>query len=334
MTGMSPNWNHPFRDNNRDICPDASDPHERVQRHRRTWPNDRAKAGLWLMAFLGLWLWPAVALPPTTHAQESGLFAGMVTIPGGSFTMGRDNGPADEKPAHRLFLPTFYIDRNLVTVAEFAAFMQVKGPEGPHGEMYLDVQDTDNRIHRHDGVWLPDPGAERYPVGEVSWYGAVAYCAWRKKRLPSEAEWEKAARGADGRLYPWGNDKPRSDLAFFGGFRGETVPVGQYLKGASPYGVHDMAGQVWEWTTSIYQPYPYALQDGRENLSGAAPHVTRGGSSSSPAQGLTATSREVVYPARMATGHAYIGFRCVKSLERMTHRPQGPTRIARSSTSR
>ena len=273
----------------------------------------------WLaIILLGSWLWPSAAISPVVAAQSDGSLAGMVVIPGGMFTMGRDNGPTREQPAHQMFLPSFYIDQNLVTVAAFAQFVQIHGTEGPGGELYLDVSDSDNRIHRRDGAWLPDKGSELYPVGEVSWYGAMAYCTWRKKRLPSEAEWEKAARGTDGRLYPWGNDPPRSDLAFFGGFRGETRPVGQYPRGASPYGVQDMAGQVWEWTTSIYQPYPYKPEDGRENVSVTAPRVVRGGNSSSSAQGLTSTSREVVFPARMATGHAYIGFRCAKSLERLS----------------
>jgi len=284
----------------------------RTGRHRRT----RVR---WLTMMLlgsGLWLSAAIFLAVTASSDES--LAGMVVIPGGMFTMGRDDGPMSEQPAHQMFLPSFYIDRNLVTVAAFAQFVQIHGTEGPGGELYLDGADSDNRIHRRDGVWLADKGYELYPVGEVSWDGAIAYCKWREKRLPSEAEWEKAARGTDGRLYPWGNDAPRPDLAFFGGFRGETRPVGQYPKGASPYGVQDMAGQVWEWTTSIYQPYPYQPEDGRENLSVSAPRVARGGSSSSSAQGLTATSREVISPARTATGHAYIGFRCAKSLERMS----------------
>lgn len=273
----------------------------------------------WLIiALLGTWLWPSAVMSQGSGTPSEGAFAGMVAIPGGMFTMGRDDGPASEQPAHQVFLPTFYIDRDLVTVAAFAQFVQIHGTEGPGGELYLDVMDADNRIHQHDRAWLPDKGFERYPVGEVSWYGAMAYCKWRKKRLPSEAEWEKAARGTDGRLYPWGNDPPRADLAFFGGFRGETRPVGQYPKGVSPYGIHDMAGQVWEWTTSSYQPYPYQPEDGRENVSVAVPRVARGGSSSSSATGLTATSREVVFPDRMATGHAYIGFRCAKSLQQMS----------------
>ncbi len=274
-----------------------------------------AGAGIGAMVLLGGWLWSSAPIPPAAFAQEGDPLAGMVAIPGGPFIMGRDDGPAHEKPAHRVFLPTFYIDRDLVTVADFATFVQAKGTVGPHGEMYLDVYDPDNRLHQRDGVWLPEKGFEHYPAGEVSWYGAMAYCTWQKKRLPSEAEWEKAARGTDGRLYPWGSGQPRPDLAFFGGFRGETVPVGQYPKGDSPYGVRDMAGQVWEWTTSVYQPYPYDPRDGRENLSAAAPRVGRGGSSSSTAEGLTATSREIMSSSRQATGHAYIGFRCVKSVE-------------------
>jgi iron(II)-dependent oxidoreductase len=270
------------------------------------------------VVLLGIWWWHAAVLPRGAGAQEREPFAGMVEIPGGPFTMGRDNGPTHEQPAHETFLPTFYIDRNLVTVAEFAPFVQAKGPTGPQGEMYLDVHDPDTRIQQRDGVWLPDRGSELHPVGEVSWYGALAYCQWRQKRLPSEAEWEKAARGTDGRLYPWGNEPPRPDLAFFGGFRGQTVPVGQYPKGASPYGVLDMAGQVWEWTTSLYRPYPYDLRDGREDLAVAASRVARGGNSASPAEGLTSTSREIISPTRQATGHAYIGFRCVKPLEMLS----------------
>jgi iron(II)-dependent oxidoreductase len=217
--------------------------------------------------------------------------------------------------AHRLFLPAFYIDKNLVTVAQYARFIQAKGPLGPMGEMYLDVGDPDNRIHNRNGVWVAEKDYEKHPAAEMAWHGAVAYCKWAGKRLPSEAEWEKAARGTDGRLYPWGNEKPRPDLAFFGGFRGETVPVGRFPKGASPYGVLDMAGQVWEWTRSIHRPYPYNPKDGRESLTANEPRVARGGNASSGELGLTATSREIIFPGRQATGHAYFGFRCASSVQ-------------------
>lgn len=278
--------------------------------------NVVAGTGLVTLLFLGAWWW--ICAPQVGLAQEKSPFPGMVVVAGGPFTMGRDNGPLHEQPAHQISLPTFYIDQDLVTVAEFAVFVQAKGPRDPKGEMYLDAYDPDVRMHQRDGAWIPDKGFASYPAGEVSWYGALAYCRWRKKRLPTEAEWEKAARGTDARLYPWGNEAPRPDLAFFGAMRGQTVPVGQYPRGASPYGVRDMAGQVWEWTTSLYRPYPYDPRDGREDLSVVASRVARGGSSSSSAEGLTATSREIISSMRTQTGHAYIGFRCVKSLEMMS----------------
>lgn len=246
---------------------------------------------------------------------QGGKFAGMVMIPAGEFTMGRDGGPRDEAPAHKFFLPAFFIDRNLVTAREYAKFVQEKGPTGPKGEMYLDVTDPDVLVLNRGGKWLPKEGFENHPVAELSRYGGGAYCAWAGKRLPSEAEWEKAARGTDGRLYPWGNDMPRPDLAFIGGFRGQTVPVGQFPKGASPHGVLDMAGQVWEWTRSIYKPYPYNPKDGREEPAPSDTVVARGGHSGSSPEGLTSTSREAVDAGRAATGHAYIGFRCVSDAQ-------------------
>ncbi len=256
------------------------------------------------------------ALAPEGNASSlegKGKFAGMILIPAGPFTMGRDNGPPDEAQAHEVFLANFYIDKNLVTVVDYAKFIQEKGPSGPQGEMFLDVEDPDALIYRQKEGWIPVNGYESYPAAELSWYGAVAYCQWLGKRLPSEAEWEKAARGKDQRLYPWGNEPPGPDLAFVGGFRGETVPVGQYPDGASPYGVLDMSGQLWEWTRSVHEPYPYDPKDGREELSSGGSRVARGGNSSSDMEGLTATSREIVTPWRAETGHAYFGFRCAAS---------------------
>lgn len=262
-------------------------------------------------------VWGAnIALSREVRAQAAdpaGPYGGMILVPAGPFTMGRNDGFEEEGPAHQLFLSSFYIDKNLVAVGEYAKFIRVKGPLGPRGEMYLDVEDPDARIHESDDGWLADPGSENYPATELSLYGAAAYCKWVGKRLPSEAEWEKAARGKDRRLYPWGNEPPAPDLAFIGGYRGETVPVGQYPDGASPFGVLDMAGQVWEWTRSLHRPYPYDPKDGREKLSFGGAIVARGGSSSSGAEGLTATSREIVLPWRAQSGHAYFGFRCTAS---------------------
>ncbi len=239
-----------------------------------------------------------------------GKYAGMVLIPAGPFTMGRNDGPDEEKPAHRVFLSAYYIDQNLVTWADYLPFIQAKGPEGPKGEMYLDTDDPDAKIIPMGDAWVIEKGFEKHPAGEMAWDGAVAYCRWKKKRLPTEAQWEKAARGGDGRLYPWGNQKPSAEYLFLGDYRGQTTIVASYSKGASPYGVNDMAGQVWEWTASLAINYPYKPKDGRESLSAVDARVVRGGNSASPPEGMTATNREVVMPGRQATGHAYIGFRC------------------------
>ena len=254
-------------------------------------------------------------LSGTAASAAEGKHAGMVLIPAGQFTMGREGGGPGEGPAHKIFLPAFFIDRNLVTMKQYARFIRAKGSIGPKGEQFLDVADEDNRIHRVSDTWQVEPGWEDYPASEMAWHGAVAYCKWLEKRLVSEAEWEKAARGTDGRLYPWGNGPPTPELAFFGGYRGESVPVGRYPKGRSPYGVLDMAGQVWEWTRSTATSYPYDPKDGREDLSVPYPRATRGGSAASDFEGLTATSRHIVDPGRQARGHAYYGFRCSSKVE-------------------
>lgn len=266
--------------------------------------------GIWMLVFVLL----AGAFVETAHATSprmgKGRYAGMVLIPAGPFTMGRNDGPDEEKPAHRVFLPAYYIDRNLVTWADYLPFIQEKGPAGPQGEMYLDTDDPDAKIVLQGDTWVIEKGFDKFPASEMAWSGALDYCRWRRKRLPTEAQWEKAARGTDSRLYPWGNQKPSAEYLLLGDFRGQTAPVGSYPKGASPYGVNDMAGQVWEWTASLAMPYPYKPRDGRESLSAVDARVARGGNSASAPDGMTATSREVVMPGRQATGHGYLGFRC------------------------
>ena len=268
-----------------------------------------------LRSFAAAFALGTLILSGTAGGAAEGKHAGMVLIPAGEFTMGREDGGPGEGPAHKLFLPAFFIDRNLVTMKQYARFIQAKGPIGPKGEQYLDVADEDNRIHLVGDTWRVEPGWEAYPASEMAWHGAVAYCKWLEKGLPSEAEWEKAARGTDERLYPWGNAPPTAELAFIGGYRGESVPVGRYPKGSSPYGVLDMAGQIWEWTRSIAKQYPYNPKDGREDLSAPYPRVTRGGSAASDHEGLTATSRHTVDPGRQARGHGYYGFRCSSRVE-------------------
>jgi iron(II)-dependent oxidoreductase len=227
--------------------------------------------------------------------------------------MGTNIGPADEAPGHPVTLAAFAIDRTPVTNAEFAQFLNAIGPRDSGGARFYDDDDEDARIHRAaDGAWRADPGYESHPVVEVPWRGAREYCARAGKRLPTEAEWEKAARGTDGRRYPWGAALPDATRARYGAKYNATVPVGSYPKGASPWGALDMAGNVWQWTSSLYRPYPYRADDGREDPDSPDVRATRGGGHDSPGEGIAATQRGRNLSRTPAAGHHNIGFRCAK----------------------
>jgi iron(II)-dependent oxidoreductase len=254
-----------------------------------------------LLAFFALYLpWAEGASPE------------MLQIPAGEFTMGSDTGPADERPAHRVILSTFSLDHLPVTNAQFAEFLNAVGPANARGENLFDVDDPDARIHRRAGRWSADPGFEHNPVIEASWAGARDYCAWIGKRLPTEAEWEKAARGTEGRQYPWGNEAPDAARARFGASFNAHVPVGRYPRGASPYGVLDLAGNAWQWVSSAYRPYPYRADDGREDLTAGPVRGTRGGGHDSPPDELTTTQRGRTLSRAPGVGHHNIGFRCAR----------------------
>jgi formylglycine-generating enzyme required for sulfatase activity len=179
---------------------------------------------------------------------------GMVRVPQGAFTMGTDeideNDRAsefgiikkwfeDEHPEHRVSLSAFFIDQHEITNAQYRAF----------------VQQTGRRLPPDWNGGAYPPGLDQHPVVYVSWHDANAYCQWAGKRLPTEAEWEKAARGSDGLMYPWGNDFDAA-RANINNQVGHSTVVGQFPEGKSPYGAHDMAGNVWEWTADWYGPYP------------------------------------------------------------------------------
>ena len=184
----------------------------------------------------------------------------------------------NERPQHRLYLPEFYIGKHPVTNGQYAVF----------------VKQTQAAAPSHWKRGKIPVGKEQHPVVEVSWNEATAFCRWVSQetdetvRLASEAEWEKAARGVDGRLYPWGNQPATAELCNFHQNIGDTTPVGQYPKGASPCGALDMAGNVMEWTLSLWgkdfdKPqfgYPYKSTDGREDLQAMVDirRVLRGGS--------------------------------------------------------
>jgi formylglycine-generating enzyme required for sulfatase activity len=207
----------------------------------------------------------------------------------------------DEKPQHQLYLPTYYIGKTPVTNAQFRPFVEGDGYTNraywsDDGWQWRTEKKRTQPRYWDDKKWNGDA----QPVVGITWYEAAAYCRWLSAqtgddyRLPSEAEWEKAARGDDERIYPWGNQAPNKTRANFGGAVGRTTPVGSYPAGASPYGVLDMAGNVWEWTRSEYRDYPYDPDDGREegsNPSGAR-FVIRGGGCNGLSNYLRASSRD------------------------------------------
>jgi formylglycine-generating enzyme required for sulfatase activity len=240
----------------------------------------------------------------------------MVRLPGGAFTMGSDRGLADERPTHAVTLKPFWIDRRPVTHAEFAAFLdRIGGTTNQRGQHLFDWDDSDARIHKRQGHWRADPGLEQHPANEMTWYGARDYCAALGKRLPTEAEWEYAARGPEGRTYPWGDATPDPTRARYGSGWTRTVPAGSLTKGATPEGVRDLAGNVHQWTASIALPYPYRADDGREDGDRVADRVTRGGAADTGAETLRSTWRGATVSRRATAGHHNIGFRCAKDAE-------------------
>lgn len=231
----------------------------------------------------------------------------LVYIPAGDFLMGSTgedpDDALDEFPQHTVTLDAYWMDLTEVTNAMYQLCVKEGGCEPPSG----------NESYSRE-TYFADEQFDDYPVIYVSWVDAKAYCEWVGRRLPTEAEWEKAARGEDGRIYPWGSGINCQKANYWGqegGCTGDTTPVGSYPDGASPYGVLDMAGNVWEWVSSIYKPYPYNPGDGREEMDSSKPRLLRGGS------WYYATSKIVRTASRSRSDPGYtffgVGFRCASS---------------------
>jgi formylglycine-generating enzyme required for sulfatase activity len=243
---------------------------------------------------------------------------GMVLVPAGSFVMGTDEVELEEMakefgiakpwvmdatPAHEVNLPAFFIHRYEVSNAEYFRFVEATGyPRLPHW--------SDGR---------PSPEQAHLPVVFVDWEEAEGYCRWIGGRLPTEEEWEKAARGADGRIYPWGNEFDRQRANVGGVFPG-PLKVGSLPSGDSPYGLSDMIGNVWEWTDSWYKPYArseYLAPEYEEQY-----RVIRGNSFSELGHfppdlldRIIAAQARVTYRLFLPSNAAIedVGFRCAKS---------------------
>jgi len=276
---------------------------------------------------------------PLSAAQH----AAMVQIRAGTYAIGSpDRHPLANKaamPAHQVTVGAFKIDKTEVTNAQFAEFLNalpvkamgtaLGGKVGPANIAHADralflefssrpspytiigLDDEEARIGVRDGRFAANPGHDDHPVTETTWAGALAYCSWRGARLPTEVEWEAAARGLVGRPFPWGDAMPTPELAVIGLPSGTTVPVGSRPKGATPEGVLDMAGSLLEWTSSRDRPYPYRAGDGREDLTTPGERIVRGGNyifDDTPDE-LVTWNRTVAW-RNPATGHRQIGFRC------------------------
>jgi formylglycine-generating enzyme required for sulfatase activity len=231
-----------------------------------------------------------------------------ILVPAGEFTMGSDPNDRqafdNELPQHTATIAApFLIARTPVTNAQYKAY----------------VRDTNSRGPRH---WRRGGDVDDHPVVWVSWGEARAYCEWMttslrgagrmtgefEVRLPTELQWEKAARGTDGRIFPWGNQMPDASLLNFDHKEGGLVPVGQYPGGESVYGCLDMAGNVWEWTLSMEQAYPYDPADGRESPHVRGRRILRGGAFDSSARSVRCAIRNWNFPEER---DGTIGFRVV-----------------------
>jgi formylglycine-generating enzyme required for sulfatase activity len=252
-----------------------------------------------------------LAPTPTPVVDDGG--NSMVLVPAGPFTMGSNRGLQNEQPVHQVDLEAFYIDQYEVTNARFVEFLNQQNIRDENMLSYLSELDEFADIYLDGTRWNVVEGLENYPVNIANWTWANAYCRWRGGRLPTEAEWEKAARGTDERTYPWGEAITCNVANYFGAPDGSacqdyTTPVGSYPNGISPYGVHDMVGNVWEFVQSSYQNYPYNPADGREDTRTDALRVLRGGSWNYGISFVPATFRNNDF---RLNPYFNVGFRCV-----------------------
>jgi eukaryotic-like serine/threonine-protein kinase len=229
----------------------------------------------------------------------------MMYVPEGGFLMGSDpakdeNAQYDEQPQHSVYLDAYWIDQTEVTNGMYAKCVSA-------GKCFL-PQDSRSAL-RHN--YYGNSKYADYPVIYVDWNQAKTYCAWAGADLPTEAQWEKASRGTDGRLYPWGDASPSSNLLNYGNV-GDTTEVGHYPDGVSPYGALDMSGNVWEWVNDWYgiENYPSSPERNPQGAAsgigrifrGAAYYLIDGGARSADRSGMEPTYRD-----------SGTGFRCARS---------------------
>jgi formylglycine-generating enzyme required for sulfatase activity len=236
----------------------------------------------------------------------------MVFVPAGEFEMGIDS--SREGPIRTIYLDEFWIYKTEVSNAMFAAFLNARENQSESGTTWMNTGGEGVRIQHSGGVWSADEGYENHPVVQVTWHGAKEYCEWSKDRLPTEAEWEKAARGTDGRTYPWGEGVVACHRAQINEYScvNQPVPVDRFPNGASPYGALNMVGNVWEWVADWDKPggYPSRSLVNPTGPSTGSYRILRGGSYNSWMKSYEVFSRYSYDPGRSAPD---IGFRCAST---------------------
>ncbi|HAS16927.1 MAG: hypothetical protein A3D21_05435 [Nitrospirae bacterium RIFCSPHIGHO2_02_FULL_42_12] len=270
----------------------------------------------WIHKFKAIFL----LLPPawillTTGAvvlSESRPYEGMILIPAGKFIIGSDSAMdgkrgedfgVDEEPRHKLHLNAFYIDQYEVTIGEYKEYLKVSGKEW--------LGDINFPEEFPPEIYFNPPDLNRHPANYISWYDADDYCRWKGKRLPTEFEWEKAARGAEGRRWPWGNQYEPGNAHTSEKFPAWTAPVGSHPEDKSVYGVYDSAGNVSEWTSSHYLSYQgNTVSDGRYKK---GVYVLKGGSFLEPGKIFGRPARR--FASRPDYSHRTYGFRCAKDAD-------------------
>ncbi|MCD4752071.1 MAG: SUMF1/EgtB/PvdO family nonheme iron enzyme [Anaerolineaceae bacterium] len=243
---------------------------------------------------------PTLGIGSTMIREKDGME--MVYVPAGEFTMGSEDGDEDEQPVHDVVLEAYWIDKFEITNRQYEQCVE----EGACGTPSSVKSYTRNNYYGNEAY-------QDYPVIYVSREQSQAYCEWVGGKLPTEAEWEKAARGIDERSYPWGNENPICSLVNYGGKNGcvgDTSKVGSYPSGASPYGALDMAGNVWEWVADWYDEdyYNDSLSENPTGPTTGSSRVLRGGSWYHQVNSMRTSYRVRIYP--YVTYDLSFGFRC------------------------
>jgi eukaryotic-like serine/threonine-protein kinase len=237
---------------------------------------------------------------------KSGEPATLIKIPAGEFLMGSAEGEAvsfqNEKPQHRVYLDEYWIEATKVTNGMYAACFEAGGCTEPGTyitRMWKSFKENPNNLRNH-------------PVTDITWQQARNYCQWLGRDLPTEAQWEKAARGTDKRIYPWGDSIDCSLANYSACNLKDTTPIDSYPDGASPFGVLDMSGNVWEWTLDWYDPDYYAVSPAA-NPTGPLTGTLRALRGGSWLNGASYVRTAYRFSAPAEYGNVYFGFRCASS---------------------